>query len=158
MTMASINIVFQRVNQMDPVSRAIQIFLVYFFDLSAEVRGFVMQTASFILVGVLVATQVRGFLLQLMRFFHAWSSVLTSHSMILLLAEMMGMYFVSSVLLMRMSVPLQYRTIITRVLGDIKFHFYHHWFDLLFIVSAFFTILWFFLSRQSTAKNKLYED
>jgi hypothetical protein len=55
-----------------------------------EVRGFVMQTASFILVGVLVATQVRGFLLQLMRFFHAWSSVLTSHSIILLLAEMMG--------------------------------------------------------------------
>jgi len=35
MTMASINIVFQRVNQMDPVSRTIQIFLVYFFDLSA---------------------------------------------------------------------------------------------------------------------------
>lgn len=130
MTMASINIVFQRVNQMDPVSRTIQIFLVYFFDLSAvrdtqhtrrnascarhhrssslsahaslcfasvcvrsfsqEVRGFVMQTASFILVGVLVATQIRGFLLQLMRFFHAWSSVLTSHSIILLLAEMMG--------------------------------------------------------------------
>ena len=35
MTMASVNIVFQRVNQMDPVSRTIQIFLVYFFDLSA---------------------------------------------------------------------------------------------------------------------------
>ena len=48
-----------------------------------------MQSASFILVGVLVATQVRGFLLQLMRFFHAWSSVLTSHAVILMLAEMM---------------------------------------------------------------------
>lgn len=84
-----------------------------------------MQSASFILVGVLVASQIRGFLLQMMRLFHSWSGALTSQSMILLLAEMMGMYFVSSVLLMRMSVPLQYRTIITRVLGDIKFHFYH---------------------------------
>jgi len=158
MTMASINIIFQRVNQMDPISRTIQIFLVYFFDLSLEVRQFVMQTASFILVGVLVSTQIRGFLLQLMRLFHAWSSVLTPHSMILLLAELMGMYFVSSVLLMRMSVPLQYRTIITHVLGDIKFHFYHHWFDLIFVVSAFCTILCFFLSRQSTARNKIYED
>jgi hypothetical protein len=33
MLMASINIVFQRVNQMDPVSRTIQICLVYVFDL-----------------------------------------------------------------------------------------------------------------------------
>jgi hypothetical protein len=156
--MASINIIFQRVSQMDPVSRTIQIFLVYFFDLSIEVRQFVMQAASFILVGILVATQVRGFLLQLMKFFHAWSSVLTSHSMILLLAEMMGMYFVSSVLLMRMSVPLQYRTIITRVLGEIRFHFYHHWFDLIFTISSFITMLWFFLNRQATARNKLYED
>ena len=68
------------------------------------------------------------------------------------------MYFVSSVLLMRMSVPLQYRTIITLVLGDIKFHFYHHWFDLIFVVAAFVTILCFFLNRQSTARNKIYED
>jgi hypothetical protein len=147
-TMSSINIVFQRVNQMDPVSRTIQLVLVFVFDLDAETRAFILQSASFLLVGVLVGTQVRGFLLQLLRFFHAWSSALTSHSMLLLLAEMMGMYFVSSVLLMRMSVPLQYRETLTRALGDIKFHFYHHWFDLLFVVAAFCTIFWFYLRRQ----------
>lgn len=41
MTMASINIIFQRVNQMDPVSRTIQLVLVYFFDISvvSSARG-----------------------------------------------------------------------------------------------------------------------
>lgn len=34
MTMACINIILQRVNQLDPVSRGIQLCLVYFFDLS----------------------------------------------------------------------------------------------------------------------------
>ncbi len=37
--------------------------------------------------GVLVATQVRGFLIQMLKLFHAWSSTLTSNTVILLLAE-----------------------------------------------------------------------
>jgi len=157
MFMASINIIFQRVGKTDPISLVIQIMLKYFLHVEIDVR-FWSQHASFIFVGIIVATQIRGFLLFIMQLFHAWSSVISSNAMILLLAEVMGMYFTSSVLLMRMSVPIEYRRIVTEVLGDIEFHFYHHWFDVIFIVSATFSIVVLFLSRQSVNRTKLYED
>jgi len=161
MVFSCINIIFQRVNKMDPISRTIQIVLLYIWpSLQLDIR-FWSQQASFILVGILVATQVRGFLLLLMRLFHSatgtYQSTNTNNSLILLLAELMGMYFVSSVLLMRMSVPIEYRRIITEVLGDIEFHFYHHWFDLIFVVSATISIIVLFLARQSVSRTKLYD-
>jgi len=61
---------------------------------------------------------------------------------VLLLVETMGMYFVSAVVLMRMNMPIRYRAIITDVLGDIHFNFYHRWFDLIFWISSMVTIGW----------------
>ena len=157
MLMASINIIFQRVNKTDPISRTLQFLLQHILSIDVDVRLW-SQYASFGLVGILVATQIRGFLLLLMRLFHAYANVYTSNTMILFFSELMGMYFVSSVLLMRMSVPQEYRLIISAVLGDIEFHFYHHWFDVLFILSSTFSIIGLFLARQAVTRIKLVEE
>ena len=49
---------------------------------------------------------------------------------------------------MRMNLPLEFRRIVSEVLGDIEFHFYHHWFDVIFLVSAMISIVAFYLSRK----------
>uniref|UniRef100_A0A4W4DSK1 Golgi pH regulator n=1 Tax=Electrophorus electricus TaxID=8005 RepID=A0A4W4DSK1_ELEEL len=116
--MATINIVFDRVGKTDPVTRGIEITVNYLgiqFDSAWFLRG--LNHVS------------------LLQFFYAISSSKSSNVIVLVLAQIMGMYFVSSVLLIRMSMPLEYRTIVTEVLGELQFNFYHRWFDVIFLVS-----------------------
>ena len=158
MLLATVNIVFQRVNKTDPITRSLSLVLNHVLLIDVDDVRLWSQYLSFLLVGVLVATQIRSFLLLLMRLFHAYASPASSSAMVLLLCELMGMYFVSSVLLMRMSLPMEYRIAISAVLGDIEFHFYHHWFDLIFVLSATCSMVGLFLARQAVTRIRLVDE
>lgn len=133
--------------------------------------NFWSQQVSFYLVGCIVVTSIRGLLLTLTKvcnfkdnanftivyfqFFNRMSSSKSSNIIVLILAQIMGMYFVSSVLLMRMNMPPQYRTIITQVLGDLQFNFYHRWFDVIFLVSALGSIVTLYLAHKQPVHENL---
>ena len=135
---STVNIVFDRVGKMDPISKGMEI-AVHWFGLDIDIV-FWSQHISFLLVGCIVVTSIRGLLLTMSKFFIWISSPKSSNLIVLFLSQLMGMYFVSMVLLMRMNMPVQYRTIITEVLGDLQFNFYHRWFDVMFLVAALCTI------------------
>ncbi|VDO55397.1 unnamed protein product [Onchocerca flexuosa] len=162
----TVNIVFDRVGKVDPVTRGIEIAVNYMdFELDRcpnlikveaqtikiylQIR-FWSQHISFLLVGVIAVTSIRGLLITLTKFFYMISSSKSSNLIVLILAHIMGMYFVSSVLLMRMNMPHQYRSTITIVLGDLQFNFYHRWFDVMFLVSALISIAFLWLAHKQT--------
>ena len=151
---SAVNIIFDRVGKVDPITKSIEI-LVHYFGIEFDVH-FWSQQVSFILVGILIVTSIRGLLITLTKFFYAISSSKSSNIIVLALAEVMGMYFISSVLLMRMNMPEQYRQIITKVLGDLQFHFYHRWFDVIFLVSALASIGFLYLAHQQAPEKHMY--
>ncbi|XP_017487414.1 PREDICTED: Golgi pH regulator [Rhagoletis zephyria] len=142
----TVNIIFDRVGRKDPVTRGLEIAVHWCgFDIDLV---FWNQHISFLLVGCIVVTSIRGLLLTLTKFFYRISSSKSSNIIVLIMAQIMGMYFCSSVLLMRMNLPAEYRVIITEVLGSLHFNFYHRWFDVIFLVSALSTILVLYLSQK----------
>lgn len=87
----TINVVFDRVGRVDPVTRGMEI-AIHHLGLEFDVRYW-SQQLSFALIAVMAVLSVRGLLITLAKFFHALSSARSSHVVVLLLAEIMGSCF-----------------------------------------------------------------
>ncbi|VDK80189.1 unnamed protein product [Litomosoides sigmodontis] len=116
----TVNIVFDRVGKVDPVTRGIEIAVNY-IGFQLDIR-FWSQHISFLLVGVIAVTSIRGlkapFAKRLevkMKFFSFCIARTRAKLPFIRCVEAVnsfGMYFVSTVLLMRMNMPHQYRFVI----------------------------------------------
>ncbi|KAJ2644477.1 hypothetical protein GGF44_000604 [Coemansia sp. RSA 1694] len=140
-------ILLNRVGHSDPVTSALTLAATHVspdFDMA-----FWSQQLSFAMVGIMVIGSIRGLLIQFTKLFNtSLSSMVSPSNIVLFLAQLVGMYFVSCMLMMRMSLPPKYRPMISAVLQTTGFYFYKRWFDIIFLVSVVASALLVFLSHQ----------
>jgi hypothetical protein len=100
--------------------------------------AFWSQQLSFWFAGVIVFGSVRGFLKLLTRLLGIFLHKVTfsTSSILLFVAHMMGMYFLSSVLMMQMSLPPEYRYLISSTLHSVEFDYFKLWSDTIFVCSS----------------------
>ncbi|KAI9916711.1 hypothetical protein PsorP6_018038 [Peronosclerospora sorghi] len=159
MVMSTMNVIFRRNRDKDPITDAVEKLLYIWPSLAEQLNiRFVSEVASLGFVGILVFTQTRGFLVTLLKFFRTYSSTVSSNSVVLWLAHLMGMYFVSSFVLMRMNLSPLHRERIDEVLGDIDFHVFHRYFDIMFVVSASSSLGLLALTKFSKASRTANSD
>jgi hypothetical protein len=108
---------------------------------------------SLIFLGGLTATQMRGFLINFTKIFRTFSLFISPPAILFVFTMVMGIYFVSMVLLSRVHLPFVYRKAITHVLGHLQFQFYHDWFDIIFLIAAVSTFGLFYLFRKMRPTN-----
>ncbi|KAG9323816.1 hypothetical protein KVV02_002262 [Mortierella alpina] len=157
LAMALINTIFRRTGSTDPITAIISKFISH-TNMTIDVR-FWSQQLSFFFVGLMIILSIRGLLQELSKFFRATSRHVSSNNVILFLAHLMGLYFLSSILMMRQSLPMEYRSIISDSLGALEFDFYHRWFDVIFLISGLVSMAFlYFVHKASGSSNVLAKD
>ncbi|KAF9165871.1 Golgi pH regulator B [Mortierella sp. AD010] len=137
--MALINTLFNRTGSTDPITALIS-KVVSYTNMTIDVR-FWSQQLSFFFVGLMIVLSIRGLLQELSKFFKAFSRHISSSNIILFLAHIMGLYFLSSILTMRQNLPLEYR------------------FDVIFLVSGIVSMVFlYFAHTASGSSNVLAKD
>ena len=133
-------LIFKQTPTSDPISFALHIFLA---NKSIHIDPATLaQYLSLLLIAFLVINSMQNFITQLVKLFFAYGGGVTTDALVLFTTEMVGLYFLSSVLLVREQLPERYRHVVTEALGaDLEFRFYAKFYELIFMASAALTAI-----------------
>ncbi|OAD05901.1 hypothetical protein MUCCIDRAFT_138027, partial [Mucor lusitanicus CBS 277.49] len=142
----TINVLLQRSGSSDPITKMLSVMMSHLDRNNVDFKidpVFWSQQLSFWFAGIIVFGSVRGFLKLLTRVLRVFMLKVTfsTSNILLFVAHMMGMYFLSSVLMMQMSLPPEYRYLVSSSLQSVEFDYFKHWSDIIFVVSSFISAL-----------------
>lgn len=145
--MSSVNLLLRRgnVHNDDPATNLLRIAFVHLgITLNIEYWAPVL---SMVFVGYLTFANTRQFIHRLLAVFRMVSTSVTSNSLVLLLSEVMAMYFAACVLLTLRFVPKADRGKLLHMVGEVDLSFVHLHFDYVFLVSSLSSVAVFSISH-----------
>ncbi|KAI9323481.1 Abscisic acid G-protein coupled receptor-domain-containing protein [Dichotomocladium elegans] len=151
------NVLFHRVGNTDPISRMLSLLISQFGISDA---GFWSQQLSFWFVGIIVFGSVRGFVSLLSKILRSFSRrmIMSKANITLFVAHMMGMYFLSSVLMMQNNIPPEYRHLLSSSISAIEFDYFRRWSDIIFVISWLLAAVVLYVLHQTNDARNLASD
>eukprot|EP01059_Diplonema_ambulator_P006554 TRINITY_DN16209_c0_g4_i1.p1 TRINITY_DN16209_c0_g4~~TRINITY_DN16209_c0_g4_i1.p1 ORF type:complete len:512 (+),score=102.22 TRINITY_DN16209_c0_g4_i1:60-1538(+) len=148
--MAAASIILDRVAKVDPITRVLGWMGVRVDCMTKDQEGCTdtdlmafqyVQFISLLFLGIMIVSSVRGFLIVVQKVVHMYCKRVSPNTISVFFGWLLGAYTVSTVILLRMSLPKHYRLMLDNVLGNMEFTFFHRWFDVIFLFSVMLTYL-----------------
>ena len=143
LVMAVRTLVVTELERRDPVTAALHMFHGNGVPVPIDVESW-GPTITLTFVFITTVLTVRLFFQYFSRAFSAVSGGgATSPSFLLFVTETMGLYLMSSIMVIRQTLPEKHRAIITDAMGghEMQFEFYRRWFDAIFLCASLLTLL-----------------
>ncbi|KAI9498155.1 Abscisic acid G-protein coupled receptor-domain-containing protein [Zychaea mexicana] len=157
LVVTTVNVVFRRAGTSDPITRMLSLLISHF---GISDTAFWAQQLSFWFAGIIVFGSVRGFFQLLTKILRSFSQrvVVPKNNVVLFVAHMMGMYFLSSVLMMQSTLPPEYSHLISSSLSQIEFDFFRSWSDIIFVISWLLVAVVLYVLHQTNDARQLATD
>ncbi|ORE01136.1 hypothetical protein BCV72DRAFT_246167 [Rhizopus microsporus var. microsporus] len=147
------------VSSMDPITRTLSMIISHFDSYNID-PTFWSQQLSFWFAGIIVFSSVRSFLKLLSKLLEIFLLKITfsTNNILLLIAQVMGMYFLSSVLMIQLNLPLEYKYLLSSSLQSIELDIYKYWSDTISCIACILSILIICVLRQTQDATSMTRD
>ena len=144
---AFLNILFAKNGNVDPVTAGIG-FFVHIFGVDWDVQLW-SKEISFIFVACIITSSIKNFLSEVLKVFRIVDRQEYSKALVLLSAQLVGLYVISSILMLRLNLPQANRLLLTEILNAVEFDFFAKWFDAIYIFAAVASAVFVYTTKST---------
>jgi hypothetical protein len=149
--MSAFNCLFYRLPTADPVS-LLAGYMMSFFNVHLDLK-FMSIVFTLWTVGMLILSSLTNFLKKLFLKLTRFSPFDSAELSLYFVSYITGVYFVSSILSLKNSLPASYVLIISDILPMVKFDLFSTWFDIIFVMASLGSAV-FIVIEHSTNNNR----
>ncbi|KAI9282496.1 Abscisic acid G-protein coupled receptor-domain-containing protein [Umbelopsis sp. AD052] len=156
----TVNVVSNRLGRGDPVSTFLSLLLWNVGDESKIDLQYWSQQLSYLFIGLIVLGSVRGFLTLMLKLSRKYSqqAEISPSTALALVAFILSTYLVSSVVMMQVTLPQEYRQLISKSLGHIEFDYFLQWSDIIFLIFSIASCFVLYVMHSTSSSKALAND